>query len=217
MPDSLSNLVPDARAFLGALSVNNNRDWFEAQKPRYEERLKSPAMALLEQVAVDLERRGGQPLKPKLFRPYRDLRFSQDKTPYHTHLHMAWAIEGPGRQKPGLFFGISPAYVRIGGGIMGFDKPVVENWRQAVDGAFGDAMQVALDRVGSHGYAPGEPELKRVPAPYDTIHPHADLLRRKSLVVWKDLSERDASDPERAVSDMYDAVQPLFGLLYDVL
>lgn len=217
MSDSLSNLVPDARAFLGALSANNNRDWFEAQKPRYEERLKAPAQMLLRRVAEDLEHRGGQPLKPKLFRPYRDLRFSKDKTPYHTHLHMAWTIEGPGRQNPGLFFGISPEYVRIGGGLMGFDKPVLESWRQAIDGAFGDALQEALDALELQGFAPGEPELKRVPAPFDNIHPHAALLRRKSLAVWRDLTDDDSRDPRKAVSDMFDAAQPLFGLLYDIL
>ena len=214
MPDPFARLIPDARAFLGELAANNRRDWFAEHKARYESDLKAPALLLLDQVAHDLGRRSEQNLIPKLFRPHRDVRFSKDKTPYHTHLHMLWTIGAGTGQKPGLFLGISPGYVRLGGGIMGFDKPSLAGWRAAVDGPFGDSIQAILDDLASHGLMPEEPELKRVPPPYDKDHRHGGLLRRKGLAVWRDVPAVQFKNPQSALSDLFDTLQPMLeGLL----
>jgi len=170
---------------------------------------RSPALLLLDQVARDIGRKSGQVLKPKLFRPHRDVRFSKDKTPYHTHLHLLWTVDAGAGQNPGLFLGISPDYVRLGGGIMGFDKPGLTTWRKAVDGAFGDGLQGVLDDLARQDLTPQEPELKRVPAPYDKDHRHATLLRRKGMTVWRDLSEAQFNSPQAAMAELYEALQPL--------
>lgn len=88
MTDRFARLIPDARAFLTELSANNTRDWFTTRKSRYEADLKAPALALLEEGAQAIARITGQMPHTKLFRPHRDVRFSKDKTPYHTHLHL---------------------------------------------------------------------------------------------------------------------------------
>jgi uncharacterized protein (TIGR02453 family) len=217
MPDTFAHLIPDARAFLARLAANNRRDWFADHKEEYDSALKAPALLLLDQVAHDLGRLSGQQLKPKLFRPHRDVRFSKDKTPYHTHLHMLWTIASgtgqiPGQtpgQTPGLFLGISPDYVRLGGGIMGFDKAGLTGWRNAVDGAFGDEMRGMLDTLAAQGFEPPEPELKRVPALFDKDHRHGNLLRRKGLAVWRDLPVSQFNAPQSALSDLFDAMQPM--------
>ena len=77
MPDPFSQLIPEARAFLSELAQNNTRDWFNDNKPRYEQQLKTPALHLLDQVAAQV----GDGVTTKLFRPQRDIRFSKDKTP----------------------------------------------------------------------------------------------------------------------------------------
>lgn len=210
MPDPFAHLVPDARAFLSELAAHNSRDWFTENKARYESTLKAPALLMLDQVAHDLGRQSGQVLKPKLFRPHRDVRFSKDKTPYHTHLHMLWVIESGAGQNPGLFLGIAPDYVRIGGGIMGFEKEMLICWRTAVDGALGDGVQRLLDGLATKGLMPDEPELKRVPAPYEKAHPNAGLLRRKSLTVWRDLAPDQHKAPQAAMADLFKSLRPLF-------
>ncbi|MEO9779174.1 MAG: DUF2461 family protein [Sedimentitalea sp.] len=91
--DSFARLIPDARAFLGELAANNNRAWFTAHKNRYDSELKTPATLLVDQIAHDIGRDMGLTLTPKLFRPHRDVRFSNDKTPHHTHLHMLWSLD----------------------------------------------------------------------------------------------------------------------------
>lgn len=207
--DPFARLIPDARAFLGELAANNDREWFAAHKARYDADLKTPATLLLDQITYDIKRDSGLILAPKLFRAHRDVRFSKDKTPYHTHLHMLWSIDLQGRQKPGLFFGVSPGYVTVGGGIMGFDKPVLSDWRQLVDGPFGDAMQDVLDQAAQTGLALREPELKRVPTPYAKGHRHADLLRRKGLALWREIDKADHATPLAAIKSAFHDILPV--------
>ena len=186
MKDPFDSLVPDARSFLGDLAQNNTRDWFLAHKADYDTRLRAPALALLDTLSAFLEKQAGTVPQTKLFRPNRDIRFSSDKTPYHTHLHMLWNTP-----PIGWFFGISPDYVSIGAGAMGFDKQTLPRWRTAMDGPKGIEVANLLDALTRKGARISEPELKRVPAPFDKAHAHGDLLRRKSLSVWFDLSEAD--------------------------
>lgn len=184
--DPFATLISDSRAFLNALADNNSKDWFTANKPTYEDRLKSPALALLDTLAASLERQTGQVPSTKLFRPHRDVRFSKDKTPYHLHLHMLWSTP-----PTGFFFGIGRDYLSVGGGIMGFDKAQLTHWRAALDSLNGTRIAAAIADLQSQGARLDDAELKRVPAPFDKHHPQAALLKRKSCTVWFDFEESD--------------------------
>lgn len=130
--DPFAPLIPDARAFLAELTENNTRDWFNAHKSRYEAQLRTPALRLVDEVAQAISRRTGAKVTGKLFRPQRDIRFSKDKTPYKTHLHMLWSIEDAEADTScALFFGIDPARCTTGGGIMGFSPAQITRWRAA--------------------------------------------------------------------------------------
>ena len=122
----MADLITDARAFLTRLNRNNTRDWWQAHKAEYDTGLRDPALALLDKMAPQLARLAGHDITTKLFRPHRDVRFSKDKTPYQTHLHMMWQIESEARQNPVFFFGIGLDYVTAGAGIMGYGY-----WRAA--------------------------------------------------------------------------------------
>ncbi len=211
--DPFGNLVSQARIFLGELAINNNREWFKAHKSRYEKELVIPAKLLLKHVAHDVGRDWGIDLKEKLFRPQRDVRFSKDKTPYHTHLHLLWSLQSRGQQNPGIFFGIAPDYVRMGGGLMTFGNPGLDNWRKSIDGPFGDEFCSVLRSVVEDGYHFEAPELKRVPAPYDKEHRHADLLRRKGLVIWHDLTETETDTPLATITNGADRMRPFLEAL----
>ncbi|MFV1530726.1 MULTISPECIES: DUF2461 domain-containing protein [unclassified Phaeobacter] len=238
MSDLTRQLIPDAQAFLTELSQNNSRDWFQTHKARYDDQLRRPAEALLAEVA-DYLRPHHPGIQGKLFRPQRDLRFSRDKTPYHTHLHMLWQL--PLLPGAGLFFGIDPARLRVGGGVMSLDGAALSRWRIAVagrplvrvyptagldqidgrrqppDSGFADELAALLDILTLKGFRPNAAELKRVPGPQDQTHPHADLLRRKSLTLWSDLDLTSPVDPKAAICSAALVLAPVFTLLRPIL
>lgn len=205
----IETLIPESRAFLTELAANNSREWFAANKTRYDSALKAPAQALLDQLAADLSRQTGQPVETKLFRPHRDVRFSKDKTPYHLHLHMLWSTPGMG-----WFFGISPDYISAGGGCMGFDKPALAAFRSHVDDK-GTDVQALVDQLADRGLTLREAELKRVPAPYDKDHPQAPLLRRKSLTFWHDF-DAPPQDLQAALAWVFQQLDPVRQLLAEL-
>ena len=177
-----STLISDAQSFYSALAQNNKRDWWLENKATYDTQMKSPALALLDELAPEISKIADTPVKAKLFRPHRDVRFSKDKTPYKTHLHMLWQLQTEGRQNPVFFFGIGVDYVSAGAGMMGFDKPVLEDWRKFADMDHKRMLGI-IDGVEAKGYALREPALKRIPSAYGKDHPAGHLLRRKGLIV----------------------------------
>ena len=209
-PDPFATLISDSRAFLNTLADNNTKDWFTENKPTYETQLKAPALALLDTLAASLKKQTGQVPSTKLFRPHRDVRFSKDKTPYHLHLHMLWSTP-----PVGYFFGIGRDYLAVGGGIMGFDKDQLTHWRAAFDGPKGVQLAGAIADLQTQSARMDDPELKRVPAPYDKDHPNAALLKRKSCTVWFDFEESDITKgglvPQ--LETAFQKLQPLTQLL----
>lgn len=196
MSDGFDELISEARSFFLDLGKNNSKEWFEPRKTQYNERIRKPAELLADLFAEDLSRLTGAALKPKVFRIYRDVRFSKDKTPYNPHLHLSWFPAGDA-QRPGWFFGAAPEYLLLGTGLPGLAGPDLTRFRAAID-RDGAALEAALQRAGEASGAClsdfGPEPLKRVPKPYPQDHPQADLLRRKSLFVKSDMPEGWASD-----------------------
>jgi uncharacterized protein (TIGR02453 family) len=189
-----ATLRTDAVTFYDALAQNNKRDWWLENKATYDTKLKAPALALLDQLTPQISALAGASIKTKLFRPHRDVRFSKDKTPYNTHLHMMWQIEGDAPQNPVFFFGIGRDYVTAGVGMMGFDKPVLSNWRKMLD-LDTDRILGIVEDATKQGFSLREPALKRVPSPYDKDHAAGHLLRMKGLVASRAITkDADLSD-----------------------
>ncbi|ABD52922.1 DUF2461 domain-containing protein [Jannaschia sp. CCS1] len=183
MSDGFDTLITRANAFFTDLRANNTRDFYEAHKAAYTTDIKKPAELLADLFAEDLAKRTGKAHKPKLFRIHRDVRFSKDKTPYNTHLHLMWSRPGLG---PTWFFGSSSDYLILGMGIMGLEKDGLTAYRQMVDRQ-GDNLSDAIEASGAQISDWGPDPLKRVPKPYDQDHPQAELLRRKALALSTDL------------------------------
>ncbi|MGP6089553.1 TIGR02453 family protein [Antarctobacter jejuensis] len=209
-PVDLNRLMPDARSFLLELSDNNDRGWFQANKARYDSTLKRPAEKLLAQIAQWLQDESGSPPRTKLFRPHRDVRFSEDKTPYHTHLHMMWSLPD-GRA---WMLGISPDYATAGAGVMRFEPEQLSRWREAVIADTGAELAEHLDR---EDWRVDPPALERVPPPYPDDHPREELLRHKGFVAWQDRLEDGLSDdPDGTLRHVFTAFAPLMVWLGDI-
>ncbi|MCE8521244.1 TIGR02453 family protein [Ruegeria pomeroyi] len=207
MPDPFDRLIPEARAFLAELAANNSRDWFTARKARYDAELKRPAELLLDQVATRL----GPGTATKLFRTQRDVRFSKDKTPYNTHLHLLWTTP-EGAQ---WFFGVSPDYVTAGGGRMGFDTATLARYRASLPER-GEVLRAALAALTDQGLRLSEPELKRPAAPIAPGDALADLALRKSLTAWIDLPP-EGSDLLGRIVVAFDRLRPMQAAMSQLL
>lgn len=207
-------LIPDALGFFDLLAANNDRAWFAAQKPDYEAAVKRPAEALLDTVDGWLACETGAALTPKLYRIHRDVRFSKDKTPYNTHLHLQWSDKATGICH---LFGVSRDYVCAGVGAMVFDKRALTRWRAQVAGAAGVGLAARLDGLLAQGHRVDLPELKRVPAPHAQDHPRAELLKRKGLIVWSDFEDAERADPVAALQAVFTRLAPFRAELAAIL
>ena len=206
-------LIKDAQGFVKRLAGNNTRDWFQAHKAKYDAKLRDPAKALLDEMSPRITEITGYAVTSKLFRANRDVRFSKDKTPYNTHLHMMWSLQSGARQDPVLFFGINATEVTVGAGMMEFSKDVQADWRKMVD-LDGGHIASKIASVTNNGYEVWKPKLKRVPAPFDKDHPHGDLLRQKGLVIagHPDMSGDLPTRLNAAFTDLWPVADMLIGV-----
>ncbi len=179
--------------FLRDLEANNNRDWFEANKATYQQALLEPSLAFVAAVGQRLQaidptiqydlRTNGQ---GTLMRIYRDVRFSEDKSPYKTNISGMWTDSlGKKNDRPAFGFQMSAGEIGLMAGKFGFSKPQMEAYRAAVaDDEKGPALESTLAALTAGGaYEAMGQTYKRVPRGYDADHPRAELLRYSGLWV----------------------------------
>lgn len=179
-------LSPDLIAFLKTLAANNDRDWYNAHKKERDAAFTRPSDAFAEAMAAEFKRLTGHAYSHKIFRLPRDVRFSKDKTPYNTHLRIAWAPDCGKSGSPRWMLGLEPGDLTIGVGMFEFERADLDAFRARIEGKDGEALAALVDTLRKQGVRFGEPDLKRVPAPYDKDHPRGDLLRHKGLTAWID-------------------------------
>ena len=186
---------PALFAFLRELKQHNERAWFNANKARYEEELKEPALAFVEDVGYRLPQVAPHLTADQrsLFRIYRDTRFSKDKTPYKTHVGIYFrhtrAADG---DTPGLYVHLEPRQVFIAAGIWHPGTPALKRIRDAVS-VRSEAWRAAVAEVEPDWRLGDGDPLKRPPAGYSADHPLIDVLKRRSFTIVSPLSQRDAT------------------------
>ncbi len=199
---------PAALTFLRALRRHNDREWFERNRATYEEEVRAPLAALVEEVDVRLASIApeivGHP-KRSLFRIHRDVRFSSDKSPYKTHaacwFHHVDAGRGVGSATTahggaGFYFDFGPDSRSIGGGIWMPPRPTLARLRERIDEEPASLARVLrLPALRRYGGLAEEAMLARMPRGYDAAHPAAALLRHQSFTVGRELTERELFSP----------------------
>ncbi len=203
-------------AFLEELKANNSRDWFAQNKATYERAVKRPAAVFCSLVESELANLTGRKHTSKVFRIHRDVRFSKDKTPYNVHLHISFLPVQPEGTPPAWHFGLGLEKLSLGAGTFAFDKPVLEAYRSRVGGAEGVRLGDLLSTLRRDGVRIGEPELKRVPAGFESDHPSGDLLRRKGLSAWIDIDDPSVATETGIVTscaESFRRLKPVFDWL----
>ena len=166
----------DTRRFLEGIAANNEKTWFDANRPLYDAGYVAAGRAFVSAIGPRLAEISPEvKFEPKingsLSRINRDIRFSKDKRPYKTHLD-AWFWHGEQRswQLPGFWFRLTATELMLGSGLYLFDKPMLESFRQSViHPRSGKALLAAVAEIEAAGnYVLGEKTRKQLPRGYSS-------------------------------------------------
>lgn len=201
---SFTGIPLAATDFYAELEAHNTKQWWTAHKGDYERLIKAPMEALAAALAPEFG-------DGKLFRPYRDVRFSADKTPYKTQQGLVVGnVHAVAR-----YLRIDADGLAVGGGFRAHDPVQTAGWRRGID-QDGRALAAILDGLQADGYSVAGDALKTAPRGYAADHPHVELLRRKELLLLRDLGTPDwlATDAAAAhIATHWRALDPLLGWL----
>lgn len=162
--------------FYDDLEMDNTKAFWEAHRDVYTTAVAEPMAALTEELAAEF----GQ---AKIFRPYRDVRFAKDKTPYKTH-QGAFVAVAPAT---GYYVQIGAPGVRVGAGFYEASTERLATLRRAIDNdRHGRELERIVNTLKKTGWEIGGSRLKTAPRGWDPGHPRIDLLRHKSITIGKD-------------------------------
>ncbi len=190
-------------AFLKELAENNNRQWFQQNKKRYEAHVEDPAIrfitdfeALLREISRQF-RADPRPIGGSLFRIYRDVRFSKDKSPYKTNVGIQFRHNlGKDVHAPGYYLHLEPRNVFAAVGIWHPDSATLGKIREAIiEDPSGWKRAVNGKRFRSRFILSGS-SLRRAPKGYDPLHPLIGDLKRKDFIGIATLSQNAVGKPE---------------------
>lgn len=162
----------EAIEFFEGLEADNSKAYWQANKDIYERCVKKPMEDLLAELAPEFG-------APRLFRPYRDVRFSKDKSPYKTNIAALVGEFG--------YVSLSAEGLGAGAGMVHLAPDQLERFRQAVDDErTGPALEAVVGALRKLGHECGPHEaLKTAPRGYSKDHPRIELLRAKGIITWR--------------------------------
>lgn len=162
----------EALEFFARLEADNSKTYWLQNKDVYEKLVRAPMEELIDELAPEWG-------EGKIFRPYRDVRFSSDRSPYKTQIG---AVVGAG------YVQLSADGLAAGSGMWEMAADQLERYRQAVSQ---NRSGAALERIVAKAQAAGlevtgHEELKTTPKGYPKDHPRIELLRHKGLITWRE-------------------------------
>ena len=207
--------------FLKQLSKNNDRDWFNKHKDTYlkaHENIIKFADALIGEMSKhdQIETTSG---KDSLFRIYRDIRFSKDKSPYNCRWSGSMK-RATKKLRGGYYFHIEPGESFIAGGFWGPEPADLQRIREdiALNHKEWKKLLANKDLVKTFGGMQGE-QLGSSPRGYAKDHPAIDLLRYKQFIFRRDFADKEVLAPDflKTVSDTFKKMRPFLNHMSEVL
>lgn len=211
-------------AFLRALERNNRREWFHARKDRYEADVRAPMVALVEQLAVEFAAfapdLAASP-RTSMYRPYRDTRFSSNKSPLKTNVAAVFPHRLlPKHEGAGFYVEVAPRHVWFGGGMYMPSGPVLYQVREHIAREHRRLARIvrAPGFRRTFGTLDGE-QLQRVPRGFAPDHPAAPFLKYKQFLAGCERPAAFAIEPGfyPALVAAFRALAPLIAFLNEPL
>ncbi len=169
-----------ALVFYEGLEADNSKTYWTDHRAVYDDCVKAPMEALLAEISAEFG-------EAKFFRPYRDVRFAKDKTPYKTHA--AAVVHGDGGG--GLYVQLSASGLLLGGGAWHLESAEVQRMRAAIaDEHLGPALAQLLSALRKSGWTVSGNPVKTRPPGYDKDHPRLELLRFRALSAHRDFGDQ---------------------------
>lgn len=212
----------DTMAYLEALAANNNRDWFNENKQRYEQHVREPALSFIEAVGERLPefsphfRADARKMGGSLMRVYRDSRFSKDKTPYKTNIGIQFRHEaGKDVHAPGYYMHISPSECFIGAGIWHPSADALLKIRRYIADEPDLWLAARDDEAFNRWFYLDGDSLKTAPRGFDKAHPLIEDIRRKDFIGISDIVPVliEQADMADIACDYFTAAAPLMRFL----
>jgi uncharacterized protein (TIGR02453 family) len=201
MPARFPGFPPETLQFLRDLKANNNRDWFQPRKAVYEQCVKAPMVECVQALGEELTDFGDALVTAPdkaIYRIYRDVRFSKDKSPYKTHVAAVFSPRGHEKHAAaGLYFHFSPDELLVGGGIYAPGSQELLAIRRMIAADHKKLRTILNGRAfrTTFGEMSGE-RLKRIPKGFSPDHPAADLLLYKQFLAGAQLDPKLVETPK---------------------
>ena len=207
-PTTFDGFTDEAFEFYDGLVADNSKAYWTEHKHTYEGHVRAPMQALLDSLAPIFG------AAPAMFRPYRDVRFSADKSPYKTaqggFLELAHGV--------GYWMQLDAEGISVGGGFHAHDKAQTQHFRAAVDDETnGRRLATVVGKLVKAGYAIGGDAVRTRPRGVPADHPRLDLMRHESLTVSRRIEPIECVSPEFAttLTDAWRTIKPLVTWLGD--
>ncbi len=221
----MAHLSKDFVVFFEDLAKNNNRDWFLENKKRYENIVKKPFQNFISELIDALKEEEPDisiSQKEAIFRIYRDVRFSKDKTPYKLH---ASAFISTTHKKDyanpnGLYLEINPDFIRQYGGVYAPDKDTLLKIRTGIATQNERFQTLITDKqfVNTFGEIRGE-QNKRIPKEFKAIHAVQPLIANKQFYYYTEMSvdKIDSDDLIPMMIRQYKIAKPVNEFLAELI
>ncbi len=205
--------------FLKGLAKNNDKEWFDANRKHYETAKKDYeqfVQGILDELAMTEDGFKEQKAKDCVFRIFRDVRFSKNKTPYKANFGAVFSKGGKKTMGGGYYVHLEPGKNFIGGGIWQPEGDVLKKIRQEVDYNFKEFQKIISDKnfKKTFGEIDGE-RLKKAPQGYDEENPAIEYLKLKSFTVGAAIKDEDftSKTATKNVLSIFKTMKPFIDFL----
>jgi len=213
----MNKINPDVFTFYKELEENNTREWFEPQKSRFKG-LEAETKQFAEELKNGLSE-SDEIERVKIFRIYRDVRFSKNKTPYKTHFGISFHRKKP-QLRGGYYLHLSPGDSFIATGFWNPDKEDLFRIRKEMEVDAAEFHEVIADpELRAHwGGLQGE-EVKTAPKGFSKEHPDIDLIRKKQYIFMKKFTDKEvlSASFQTQILAHFIAIRPFFDYMTNVL
>lgn len=212
-------LQEETLQFLRDLKDNNNKAWFDKHKPQYETAkadFENFVSAFLARMAALDAAFAEQRAKDCIYRIYRDVRFSKNKTPYKNHFSAYFARGGRKWDGAGYYLQLEPGNIFAAGGMWMPQPAVLKNIRQEIDYNFAEFQAILQNKKFSKTFGSLEGEkLHRPPLGYDAANPAIEFLKQKSFIMRSSLTDAAfcSAKAQDKLLEVFSTLSPLVAFL----